>query len=134
MSARPLQFLLLLFAGWVNRERLDVIEYLKEENKVLREQVGDKPICLTDNQRRRLAVKGKLLGRKLLGELGSIVTPDTILRWYRKLVANKYDGSKRRGPGRPRTKEETRALLVRMGRENPRWATREFAVPSTTSA
>ena len=121
MRPHPLQFLLLLFAGWVNRKQLDVIEYLKEENKILREQLGDKPIRLTDNQRRRLAIQGKLLGRKILDELGSIVTPDTIFRWSRKLVANKYDGSKKRVPGRPRTKQETRALVVRMAHENPRW-------------
>ena len=121
MSPHPLQFLLLLFAGWVNRQQLDVIEYLKEENKVLREQLGDKPIRLTDNQRRRLAVKGKLLGRKILGELGTVVTPDTILRWYRKLIANKYDGSKKRSPGRPRTRQQTRELVLKIANENPRW-------------
>ena len=120
MSVQPLQFLLLLFAGWVNRKQLDVIEYLKEENKILREQLGEKQIHLTDNQRRRLAIKGKLLGRKLLGDLGTIVTPDTILRWYRKLVAEKYDGSKKRGPGRPRTKQQTRELVLQIARENPR--------------
>ncbi len=58
MSTQPLQFLLLIFAGWVNRKQLDVIEYLKEENSILREQLGDKTIRLTDNQRRRLAIKG----------------------------------------------------------------------------
>ena len=121
MSNQPLQFLLLLFAGWVNRRQHDVIEYLKEENKVLREQLGERQLRLTDNQRRRLAIKGKLLGRKLLGELGTIVSPDTILRWYRKLVATKYDGSKKRSPGRPRTKQETRALVIRMAEDNPRW-------------
>ncbi len=111
MSTQPLQFLLLLFAGWVNRQQLDVIEYLKEENKVLREQLGGKRIHLNDDQRRRLAVKAKVLGRKLLGKLASIATPDTILRWYQRLIAHKYDGSKTRSPGRPRTKHETRALL-----------------------
>ncbi len=121
MSTQPLQFLLLLFAGWVNRQQLYVIEYLKIENKILREQLGGKRIHLTDNQRRRLAVKAKVLGRNLLSELTSIARPDTILRWYRKLVANKYDGSKKRSPGRPRTKHETRALVARMAVDNPRW-------------
>ena len=80
MSTQPLQFLLLLFAGWVNRQQFDVVEYLKAENKVLREQLGGKRIHLTDNQRRRLAVKGKVLGRKLLSELASIATPDALVR------------------------------------------------------
>ena len=71
----------------------------------------------TDGQ----AIKGKVLGRKLLGELGTIIAPDTILRWYRKLVANKYDGSKKRSPGRPRTRLQTRELDLQMARENHRW-------------
>jgi len=121
VSTQPLRFLLLLFAGWVNRRQLEVIEYLKEENKIFREQMGAKQIRLTDNQRRRLAVKGKVLGRKLLSEFASIVTPDTILRWYRKLVADKYDGSNKRGPGRPRTRQETRTLVVQMALGNPSW-------------
>jgi len=66
-------------------------------------------------------VKGKALGRKVLGEVAGIVTPDTILRWYRKLVARKYDGSKKRGPGRPRTQADLAALVVKMATENPRW-------------
>jgi hypothetical protein len=62
-------------------------------------------------------VKGKALGRKLLGEVGSLVTPDTILGWYRKLIAKKYDGSQRRSPGRPRKAEEIVGLVVRIARE-----------------
>ena len=75
-----LQFLILLVSGWVNRRQQDVIEYLKEENRVLREQRGGRRPRLSDDQRRRLAVKGKALGRKLLLEVAGIVTPDTILR------------------------------------------------------
>jgi len=116
-----LHFLLLLFSGWVNRRQLAVIDYLKEENRVLREQLGGRRLRLNDDQRRRLAVKGKVLGRKVLQQVAGIVTPDTILRWYRKLVAKKYDGSKKRGRGRPRTAEEIAALLVRMAGENPTW-------------
>ena len=82
-----LQFFLFLFAGWVNRHQEAVIEYLRAENRVLRELHGDKRLLFTDDQRRRLAVKGKVLGRKLLGEVGSLVTPDTILGWTRKLIA-----------------------------------------------
>ena len=76
---------------------------------------------LTDDQRRRLAVKGKVLGRRRLADVAGIVTPDTILRWYRRLVAKKYDGSKQRRPGRPCTKPDIAALVVRMADENPTW-------------
>ena len=89
-----------------------MIEYLKEENKVLREQLGGKRLRFTDAQRRRLARRGKLVGRRGLQELGCIVTPDTILRWYKQLVAKKYDGSQRRGLGRPRTASDVRSLVV----------------------
>jgi len=82
-----LHFLLLLFSGWINSQQQDVIDYLKAENRVLREQLGGRRLRLTDDQRRRLAMKGKLLGRKGLSDVAGIVTPDTILRWYRKLVA-----------------------------------------------
>ena len=114
-----LQFFLLLFAGWVNRHQEAVIEYLKAENRVLRELHGGKRILLNDDRRRRLAVKGKALGRKRLREMGSLVTPDTILGWYRKLIAKKYDGSQRRTPGRPRKAEEIVGLVVRIAGENP---------------
>jgi hypothetical protein len=87
MSTQPLQFLLLLFAGWVNRRQLAVIDYLKEENRVLREQLQGRRIRFTDEQRRRLAMRGRALGRKVLGDVTSLLTPDTILRWYRQLIA-----------------------------------------------
>ena len=76
----PLQFTLVVLAGWVNREQTSAIDYLRTENRVLREMVGRRRLPLTDDQRRRLAVKGKQLGRRLLSEVGTIVTPDTILR------------------------------------------------------
>ena len=110
-----------MFSGWVNRHQNQVIDYLMEENRVLREQMGGRRVRLNDDQRRRLAVKGKRLGRKILKEVAGIVTPDTILRWYRKLVATKYDGSKKRRPGRPRTKVDIAALVVRMATENGGW-------------
>jgi hypothetical protein len=98
-----LQLLLLTFSGWINRHQQSVIEYLQAENRALREQLGPKRIRWTDAQRRLLAEKARAVGRAALAELGPVVTPDTLLRWYRKLVAAKYDGSKRRKPGRPRT-------------------------------
>ena len=116
-----LRFLLLVLSGWVNRQQGDVIDYLLAENRVLREQLGGKRLRLTDEQRRRLAVKGKVLGRKILTQVAGIVTPDTILRWYRQRVARKYDGSKKRGQGRPSTKGELVELIVTMANANPSW-------------
>ena len=95
MMCPALQFLILTVAGWLNRQQVAVVEYLIAENRVLREQLEGRRLRLTDAQRRRLAIKGKAIGRKALGEVASIVTPDTILRWHRELVARKYDGSKR---------------------------------------
>ena len=116
-----LQFLVLTFAGWVNRHQDDLIAYLREENRVLREHLGPRPLRLTDAQRRRLAVRGQKLGRRVLMQVAGIVTPDTILRWYRRLIAQTYDGSARRGRGRPMTRRDVAALVVRMAVENPQW-------------
>jgi len=119
---QPWQLLLLILAGWVNREQQEIIEYLRTENQILRESHGKKRIRLNDNQRRRLAIKGKVLGRKILGEIASIVAPDTILRWHRQLVAQKWDYSNRRvRAGRPPTSQGTVDLVLRMARENPTW-------------
>ena len=117
----PLAFFVLLFSGWVNRQQQAVIEYLLEENRILRAAHGARRLRLTDDQRRRLAMKGKVLGRRRLATVAGIVTPDTNLRWYRQLVAKKYDGATRRRPGRPSTKPDIAALVVRMATENPTW-------------
>jgi hypothetical protein len=107
--------------GLVNRQQQAAIDYLREENRILRAERGTRRLRLTDDQRRRLAVKGKTLGRRRLGDIAGIVTPDTILRWYRRLVAKKYADSTKRVPGRPRTKADIAALMVRMANENPTW-------------
>jgi putative transposase len=117
----PFAFFVLLVSGWVNRQQQGVIDYLLEENRVLRAAHGPRRPRLTDDQRRRLAVKGQVLGRRRLAAVAGIVTPDTILRWYRRLVAKKYDGSKTRRPGHPSTKPDIAALAVRMATENPTW-------------
>jgi putative transposase len=83
--------LLTILAGIVNREQQQVIDYLRTENQVLREKIGKKRIILDDDQRKRPAVKGKILGRKALENIVTIVTPDTIMRWHRMLVAAKWD-------------------------------------------
>ena len=117
----PLAFFLLLFSGWVNRQQQAVIDYLLEENRVLRAAHESRRLRLTDDQRRRLAVNGNVLGRRRLASIAGIVTPDTILRWYRRLMAQKYDGSKARRPGRPSTKPDIAALFVRIATKNPTW-------------
>src|SRR5215210_6231232 len=114
----PFRFLLITVAGWMNEHQLLVIDYLREENRVLREQLGGRRLRLNDGQRRRLAAKAKGLGRRVLAEIATIVTPETLLAWHRKLIAQKYDGSGKRGPGRPRTAREIEALVVRMAVEN----------------
>ena len=110
----PFPFLLIAVAGWMNQQQLLVIDYLREENRILREQLGGRRLRFTDRQRRRLAAKAKGLGRKLLAEIATIVTPETLLAWHRQLIAHKYDGSGKRGRGRPRTISEIEALVTRM--------------------
>ena len=110
----------------MNRPQLQIIDYLREENRVLREQLGGRRVRLNDGQRRRLAAKAKGLGRRLLAEVATIVTPETLLAWHRKLIAQKYDGSGRRGPGRPRTTGDIEALVARMAEENRDWGYRRI--------
>ena len=113
---------MLIFAGWINRRQGEVIEYLRAENRVLREKLGTKRILLNDDQRRRLASKGRMLGRKRLKEIGSVFSPDTILRWHRKLIAKKWDFSDRRkNTGRPAIERKVVELVLKMGKENPLW-------------
>lgn len=115
----PFYLLLLSLAGWLNKAQQDVIEYLKVENAVYLEQLGGRPGHLNDAQRARLAVRGKPLGRKILGQVASVATPDTILRWFRDLVSRKYDTSTRRRPGRPRIADVVAEVVLRLARENP---------------
>jgi hypothetical protein len=105
----------------MNQHQLHIIDYLREENRVLRAQLDGRRVLLNDDQRRRLAAKAKWLGRKLLAKMATIATPATLLAWHRKLIAQKYGGSGKRGPGRPRTAGEIEALVVRMAEENRDW-------------
>jgi putative transposase len=122
----PFRFVLMAVAGWMNQRQLQTIHYLREENRVLREQLGERRMRLNNDQRRRLAAKAKGLGRQLLAEVATIVTPETLLAWHRKLIAEKYDGSNKRNPGRPRTAGELEALVVRMAEENQNWGYRRI--------
>src|SRR6266850_3601343 len=108
MSSVPpvLSFLLMIVAGWVHRHQLIIIEFLQAENRLLKERLRGKRIRFTDADRALLARKAKAVGRKALLELETIVTPDTLMRWHRRLVAQKWDCSKRRGPGRPGVMQE----------------------------
>jgi putative transposase len=121
LTLPPLQFLSAWLALWLGRVLQEQVDFLKGENRLLRQKLGIKRIQLTDAERRRLAVLGKKLGRKGLAAVATIASPETILRWYRELVARKYDGSAQRGPGRPRKRGEIAELVVRMARENETW-------------
>jgi hypothetical protein len=122
-TLQPWQLYLVIIAGWIHRQQQEVIEYLRTENQVLREKLGPKRILLNDDQRRRLAVKGKTLGRKMLEEVGTLFTPDTILRWHRMLIAQKWDYSdrKQQQPGRPRIRQVIVDLILRFANDNPAW-------------
>jgi putative transposase len=120
-STTLLQFLLMVVAGWLHRQQAATIDYLKAENRMLRARLGGRRIVFTDAERRQLAEKAKTLGRKALHELGTIVTPETLLRWHRELVAWKWTFVERRSPGRPRIRGELVALVVRMAKENRGW-------------
>src|SRR3954468_15799689 len=99
----PFRFVLIAVAGWMNQRQLQMIEYLREEDRVLREQLGERRLRLTNDQRRRLAARAKGLGREVLAGVATIGTPEMLLRWHQRLIAQKYDGSGCRLPGRPRT-------------------------------
>ncbi|HEX7423124.1 MAG TPA: integrase core domain-containing protein [Terriglobales bacterium] len=122
----PFRLLLVSVAGWMNQQQQLIIDYLREENQVLHAQIDPRRLRLDDDQRRRLAVKAKQLGRRVLAEVATIVTPETLLAWHRKLIAHKYDGSRRRGPGRPTTVAELEALVVRMAEESRDWGYRRI--------
>ncbi len=120
-STTLLQFLLMVVAGWLQWQQAATIDYLKAENRMLRARLGGRRIVFTDAERRQLAEKARALGRKALHELGTIFTPETLLRWHRELVARKWTFVERRSPGRPRIRGELVALVVRMARENRGW-------------
>ena len=108
-------------ADIMNRRQQQIIEYLTEDNRLCKEHLKGKRMCYTDKQRRRLAAKAKVLGRKILRQLNPLVTPDTQLVWCRLLVAQKYDGSSKRGAGRPRVMREIEDLIVEMAQSNSGW-------------
>ena len=116
----PLQMLLMTVTGWVNRHQADVIAYLVEENRVLKEQMKGRALRLTDDQRRRLAAKARVLGRQALDQVATIVTPDTLMRWHHRLITLKWTYATKR-VGRPGLMKAIAALIVQMARENSGW-------------
>ena len=122
-----LHVLIAMVAGWLQRHQQQVITYLLAENRVLKAQLGGRRLRLTDTERRRLATLAHPLGRTRLKAVATLVTPDTLLRWYHRLIAQKFDGSTKRQPcGRPRIAEEVEQLVVRMAEENPSWGYRRI--------
>ena len=116
-----LSFLLVIVSGWVHRHQLLVIEFLQAENQLLKERLRGTRIRFTDAERALLARKAKAVGRKALLDLNTVVSPDTLLRWHRQFVAQKWNFTHRRGPGRPRIMRAISELIVRMAQDNPRW-------------
>ena len=123
MSCAPplLSFLLMVVSGWVYRHQLIVIEFLQAENRLLKERLRGRRIRFTDAERALLARKAKATERKALLKLDTIVSPDTLLRWHRLLVAQKWNCVHRRGPGRPGIMREISELIVRMALDNSGW-------------
>jgi transposase InsO family protein len=116
----PFHVLLALLCGWLQREQEDVIAFLREENRVLKAQLKGQRLRLNDSERRRLGELGHRLGRHLLASVVTIVTPDTILRWHRELVARKWTYGNTCG-SRAGRRARIHALVVRMATENPTW-------------
>ena len=114
MMTYHVQFLLLVLAGWVNRQQQDVDRLPARGEPCAPSRASGKRLRLSDDDRRRLAVKAQALGREALAQIASVATPATLLRWYRHLIAAKYDGSKNRSPGRPPTAKDIRELIVRV--------------------
>src|SRR2546423_11395836 len=122
-----LHVLIAMVAGWIQRHQQQMITYLVEEHRVLKAHLGGRRLRLTDTERRRLAALAHPLGRKRLKEVATLATPDTLLRWYKRLSAEKFDGSTQRRPcARPRVAEEAEQLVIQMAEENPTWGYRRI--------
>jgi putative transposase len=116
-----LTFLPMAVSGWVHRQQLLAIQFLQAENRMMKKRLRGKRIRFTDKERALLARKAKAVGRKALLELDTIVSPDTLMRWHRRLVAEEWNFSKRRGPGPPGIMRAISQSIVRIAQENPSW-------------
>ena len=124
MKQRLWLSLITCLAYCIDRELYKAIDYLREQVRVLVEhqEKENKRILLTNSQRMRVAARAKQLSRKMLEQCTELFTPDTIMRWYQKLIAEKYDGSQNRTyAGRPQILQEVVDLVIRFKQENPRW-------------
>jgi hypothetical protein len=112
--------LLVTLAGWVNRHQQQIIEYLVEENRILKEQLKARPV----DRRPAPPPRGEGPAPRSPGPeaVATIVTPDTILRWHRRLIAGKWTFERKR-PGRPGIMKDVSSLILRMATDNPAWAT-----------
>jgi transposase InsO family protein len=119
INLSALQMLLMILTGWLERRERAALAYLIEENRCLRRQLGGRRLRVTDDERRRLAVRAFQVGRGALREIAPIVTPDTLPRWHRHLIARKWTYARR--PGRRGVLLKIRRLVVRMAEENPSW-------------
>jgi putative transposase len=110
---------LVALTGWLERRQQDAVVYLLEENRLLRRQLGNRRLRLTDDDRRRLAARAYRVGRAALRGIATIATPDTLLRWHRQLIAWKWTYARK--PGRRGVLLEIQGLVVHMAEENPTW-------------
>jgi putative transposase len=116
------QLLLIGVAGLMNRKQQQVIEYLLEENRVRRELMGRQRLKISEAQKRRLAAKARGIRLGRLKEIARVVSPQTLIKWYRNLISGKYDGTRNRGPGRPLTGPDLEGLVIRLAKENRGWS------------
>ena len=117
-----LQIVLSVLTGWLDRREREAVVYLIEENRLLRRRLGGRRLRLSDDDRRRLAGLAYRLGRTTLREIATIATPDTLLRWHRQLIVQKWTYARK--SGRRGVLFQIRQLVVRMATENPTWGTR----------
>jgi putative transposase len=121
------QLLVARFATRIHRLQDQVIAYLLEENRILKAKLAGQRLTLTDTERRRLAVLAHAIDRKRLKDIATIATPDTLQRWYRRLVVREDDRpTPGKQPGRPRVAPEIEQLVVRMAQENATWGYRRI--------
>ena len=123
MKTKPYSMLLMMLAGWINRQQQEAINYLMEENKILKHELlkatGKKRVILNKAQKRRLGILAKRVGRKMLFDISCVFAPDTLLKWFNKLAGQKYNGLKNRSKfGRPRITDELKQLIINMAKKH----------------
>ena len=117
----PFRFMVLLVAGWMHRHQHQAIVFLRAEKRVLRDRIDERRLRFTDAERRMLALAGGPVGRAVLREIASLASPETVLRWYRGLVAKKYSAPNRNTVTTAPKRVSIEAHVLRVARENPSW-------------